>query len=340
MRYRFGLFTAALALLGAGSASAQTRVITGKVADSLTNEVIPAGQVSLQGSTIGTTIKDDGTFTIAVPQRDVLLMVRSIGFKRRDVAVPTSQSSVALTLARDYFQLEAIVVTGQATGVERRNLANAVASVSAEQLVKSPAASVEQNLQGKIAGAYINQNNGAPGGGNIVRMRGVTSIIGSYQPLYVVDGVIVSNVEVGRGTNQVTRANIGFSSNAIVPRSDQDNQDNAINRVADLNPNDIENIEVLKGAAASAIYGSKASNGVILITTKRGRYSAPQFSVTQRVGGSYISNKYTTRCFSSAAEAAGSSESKGRPTTRRAPATTSTKSCTAAPPWPTKPRPA
>src|SRR5437899_564883 len=261
MRTCVRLLAAALTLLATSQGLAQTRIITGRVTDSLSADVITSGQVSVQGTTVGGTIKDDGTFTMALPPRDVVLIVRSIGFKRKDVPVSTAQNSVQVALARDYFQLEAIVVTGQATGIERRNLANAVASVSAEQLVKSPAASVEQNLQGKIAGAYINQNNGAPGGGNIVRMRGVTSIIGSYQPLYVVDGVIVSNVEVGRGTNQVTRANIGFSSNAIVPRSDQDNQDNAINRVADLNPNDIENIEVLKGAAASAIYGSKASNG-------------------------------------------------------------------------------
>jgi len=97
-------------------------------------------------------------------------------------------------------------------------------------------------------------------------MRGVTSVIGTFQPLYVVDGVIVSNAEIGRGTNLLTRA---FTSQGIVPTVD--NQDNAINRIADINPNDIENVEVLKGASASAIYGSKAANGVILISTKRGR---------------------------------------------------------------------
>src|SRR6185295_2246053 len=279
-------------------ASAQTRVVTGRVLDSLTNEIITSGQVSVQGTTVGSTIKDDGTFTVAVPPRDVVLSVRSIGFKRKDVPVPASQGAADVSLARDYFQLEAIVVTGQATGVERKNLANSVATVSADQLVKTSTSSVEQALQGKMAGADINQNNGAPGGGNIVRMRGVTSIIGSFQPLYVVDGVIVSNAEIGRGTNMVQRA---YTSQGLVPTVD--NQDNSVNRIADLDPNDIESVEVLKGAAASAIYGSKASNGVILITTKRGRNGTPQFSVTQRFGASKISNKYGSRCYTSAAEA-------------------------------------
>ena len=299
MRYRSTLFALVLLLLGvAASASAQTRVVTGRVTDSVTSDPITSGQVSVVGTTIGTTVRDDGTFTVAVPARDVVLSIRSIGFKRRDVPVSASETSVTAALARDYFQLEAIVVTGQATGVERKNLANAVATVNASDLVKTPTASVDAALQGKMAGAYINQNNGAPGGGNIVRMRGVTSIIGSFQPLYVVDGVIVSNAEIGRGTNLLTRA---YTSQGIVPTTD--NQDNSVNRIADLNPNDIENVEVLKGAAASAIYGSKASNGVILITTKRGRSGAPQFNITQRVGGSKISNTYGTRCFTSLAEA-------------------------------------
>src|SRR5690348_2495073 len=121
-------------LLGASQAAAQTRILTGKVTDSVASQVISSGQVSVQGTTIGSTIREDGTFTIAVPARDVTITVRSIGFKSRTVAVPASQNAVQVVLERDYFQLEAIVVTGAATGVERRNVANAVASVSAEQL--------------------------------------------------------------------------------------------------------------------------------------------------------------------------------------------------------------
>src|SRR6185436_3562975 len=120
---------------------------------------------------------------------------------------------------------------------------------------------------------------------------------GAFSPLYVVDGVIVSDISIPPGTNPITNASGNTSAIAA-------GQQNSVNRIADLNPNDIENVEVLKGAAASAIYGSKASNGVILITTKRGRVGAPQFSVTQRVGMTALSNKIGARCFSSAAEAA------------------------------------
>src|SRR5213592_648007 len=131
-----------LAVVGAGQATAQNRILTGRVTDSLTGDVVTSGQVSVTGTTVGTTIKEDGTFTLAAPARDLTLSIRSIGFKRADAAVPAAQNSVTVALARDYFQLEAIVVTGQATGVERKNLANAVATVSAEQLVKTQTTTV------------------------------------------------------------------------------------------------------------------------------------------------------------------------------------------------------
>lgn len=290
MRLRSAVLAVAALLAPLAGAVAQTRIVTGKVADSLTSEAVTSGQVTVQGTSIGSTIKDDGTFTLAVPARDVTLTVRSIGFKRQTVTVPASESSIQVSLARDFFQLEAIVVTGQATGIERRNLANAVATVSAEQLTKSPTSSVEQSLQGKMAGAMITQNSGAPGGGMIVRLRGVTSIIGAYTPLYVVDGVIASDVSVPPGTNFISQATPGTTIATA--------QENQMNRIGDLNPNDIENVEVLKGASAAAIYGSKAANGVIIITTKRGRVGVPQFTLSQKFGISQISKQVGARRFS------------------------------------------
>src|SRR5437867_13181825 len=221
MRNRFGLFAAILVVLGVSQASAQTRIVTGRVTDSLTADPVTSGQVSVAGTTIGSTIKEDGTFTLSAPTRDVSLSVRSIGFKRKDVVVPASQNSVQVALPRDYFQLEAIVVTGQATGIEKKNLANAVSTVSAEQLVKVPTATVEQSLQGKLAGADISTNSGAPGGGALVTLRGVTSIIGAYTPLYVVDGVILSDVSISPGLNQITLAG---AATAIAT-----NQENPVN---------------------------------------------------------------------------------------------------------------
>src|SRR6185436_16909086 len=123
---------------------------------------------------------------------------------------------------------------------------------------------------------------GAPGGGVQVRMRGVTSINAQSEPLYVVDGVIASNVAIPSNQNAVTNA-AGGSNPALT-------QDAQVNRVADLNPADIETIEVLKGASASAIYGSRASNGVVIITTKRGRTGAPEVRATQRFGFYQLSN--------------------------------------------------
>src|SRR5258706_63743 len=119
MKWKLVLMTAVLAAASVGHAAAPTRIVTGRGSDSLTSEPVTSGQVTVQGTTITTTIKDDGTFTLAVPARDVMLSIRSIGFKRKDAAVPVAQNAVQASLARDYFQLEAIVVTGQATGIER-----------------------------------------------------------------------------------------------------------------------------------------------------------------------------------------------------------------------------
>ena len=128
MRIRLALFTAALLFMGAQFASAQTRIITGTVTDSVTNEGVQTGQVSVQGLVIAVGIKSDGTFSITVPERDVVLLVRSIGFKSKALNVPTAQNTVQFRLAKDNFRLEAVVVTGQATAVERKNVANVVAT--------------------------------------------------------------------------------------------------------------------------------------------------------------------------------------------------------------------
>src|SRR5437667_398285 len=127
----------------------------------------------------------------------------------------------------------------------------------------------------KIPGALIQANSGAPGGGIQVNLRGVSTINASVNPLWVIDGIVVSDDAIPNGANAVTAAQAGGN-----PR----NQDNPVNRIADLNPEDIERIEVLKGGSAAAIYGSKATNGVIIITTKKGQTGKPQFNITQRFG--------------------------------------------------------
>jgi TonB-linked SusC/RagA family outer membrane protein len=153
-----------------------------------------------------------------------------------------------------------------------------------------PAPALESALQGKVVGAQISMNNGAPGGGGQIQIRNASSLLGRIDPLYVVDGVIISNAV--RGTGQAT---ITGSLNA--------GEENGTNRLADINPNDIENVEILKGAAASAIYGSQATNGVVVITTKRGRAGTTRVGLTQRVGTSQLIRKLGSRQFTSLAQA-------------------------------------
>jgi TonB-dependent starch-binding outer membrane protein SusC len=285
-----------LSALAATGAAAQQRVITGRVLDATTNAPVPQAAVALVGTTSGVFTRTDGTFSINAPEAPVQLQVTRIGFRRQLVSVPAGSNAVSVSLETDVLGLEEVVVTGQATGISRRNLANTVASVDASQIGQAPASSIEQMLAGKMAGVVIQQNSGAPGGGSRVRLRGITSIIGPGQPLYVIDGVIVSDARFDGGMNAVSlaqgRTNISSTE-----------QMSPINRIADLNPDIIERVEVLKGASAAAIYGSKAANGVILITTKRGRIGEPQFSVRQSFGVAERAFTYGSRYFNTLEDA-------------------------------------
>jgi len=271
-----------------------TRVLTGRVTDSVSTNPVASGEVLVVETQTSVPIHNDGSFTIVAPATPATLQFRSVGYVPRSVTVPVGQTAVRAVLARDYALLSQIVVTGQATGVTRENLPNSVDLVDSAQIARVPNPTIERAIQGVTPGVHISENSGAPGGGSVVRVRGVTSIYGAFTPLYVVDGVIVSDVNLGTGTNGVIRSN----GTSLEPATD--NQDNGDNRIADLNPYDIENIEVLKGAAASAIYGSKAANGVVLITTKKGQTGTPQFNITEREGFSELSHKFGHRCFTEA----------------------------------------
>lgn len=262
---------AAAALLLPQVSHAQDRSITGRVTVQGTAQGLEgASVVVVNRPGIGARTAADGRFELRMPAGDATLIVRALGYKQQQVAVPASQSTLDVSLERDVLQLEGMVVTGQATAVAKQNLATSVTVVQAEDLTRAPSASLEGALQGKVPGASINLNSGAPGGGGQIQIRGVTSILGSGEPLFVVDGVIISNAAIQGGRNSITSAG--------------GNQDDPVNRLADIDPNLIASIEVLKGAAASAIYGSKATNGVIIITTKRGEEGKPRYSVSQRLG--------------------------------------------------------
>lgn len=292
MRRSSTLLAAFLACLCTTVASAQ-RSVTGHVLEEATKQPVAGAQISVLGTLTGALADDAGQFTVRVPSGPVTLSARRIGYKRKDVPLPANQDTVTIILTRDVLNLEQVIVTGQATGIERRNLANAVSVVNGADLNRVQSQTIESALQGKVAGANISANSGAPGGGLQIQLRGTTSIIGNSEPLYVIDGVPATNAAVPGGTNAITGASSGISSD----------EDNAANRLADLNPNDIQTIEILKGAAASAIYGSQASNGVVLITTKRGTPGKTRLDITQQVGVTEVSNLLGMRRFNNADDA-------------------------------------
>ncbi len=289
---RLILLAIAASVVSAAPADAQQRTLAGLITDAVSGAPVSGAQISVTGTTLGTLSNAQGRFTLQVPVGEVRLSIDHIGFRRTQRLIGPNEQTLEIGLESDVLALDEIVVTGQATGVARRNLANSVGTVGNEEINKAPASSVEQMLAGKLAGVNISQNSGAPGGGSRVRMRGITSIIGPGQPLYVVDGVIVSNARLDGGINAVSLA-AGRSQGQIASNE----QMNPRNRITDLNPDVIERVEVLKGASAAAIYGSKASNGVILITTKRGQAGAPQFSVRQGFGTASRAFTFGSRYF-------------------------------------------
>nr|WP_246356645.1 SusC/RagA family TonB-linked outer membrane protein [Pyxidicoccus fallax] len=269
------------------------RTVKGQVVDRMTNEGLPLVRVIIKGTTQGVETELDGTFSLPnVPAGSVTLLFSSQDYGEKEIRIGAGQSSVKVEL--DNVFAEEMVVVGRASEVARKNLANSVASVNAEELNRSPAQTVDQALQGKVAGANIQSNGGAPGGGMQLRLRGVSTINGSTQPLYVIDGVLVSDVAIASGVYTVTDSVGGSNPNPT--------QDNQVNRIADINPNDIESIEVLKGASAAAIYGSKAANGVVIINTKRGRAGEPRVDITQRLGFYSLANKIGSRSFDNVQE--------------------------------------
>ncbi|HJP63413.1 MAG TPA: SusC/RagA family TonB-linked outer membrane protein, partial [Mucilaginibacter sp.] len=251
---------------------AQTKTLTGTVT-AANNTPVPGATIAVKNTSQAVASDANGKFTFNVPA-NADLVISAIGYKTQTIHV--SGSSVQVTLAEDVSKLDEVVVTGLATNVKRKNLSNAVATIGSRELNgTAPAQTFDAALEGKISGANINSNSGAPGGGVSVKLRGVSSVYGNTQPLYVVDGVYLDNSATSGGLNAVTQAGSTGSTST---------QDNPSSRIADIRPEDIENIEILKGASAAAIYGSKASGGVIIITTKRGKAGKTNIAFSQDLG--------------------------------------------------------
>ena len=293
-RIRPFVFSLLLLTLFSASAFAQTRNVSGRVTVEGSGEPLAAASVSVVGTTLGTYTDEQGRFTLNIPDGPVTLRVRRIGFSQKTVPVGSGDTELAVGLTRDVLQLETQVVTGTATTVSSVNAANAVTVVSSERLNRVPAQTVDHALQGKVPGALITQNSGAPGGGTQIQLRGISTLNASFQPLYVVDGVIIDNSSIANGITAITQS---------ARQNNPSSQDQRVNRASDINPNDIENIQVLKGPSASSIYGSKGTNGVIIITTKQGRAGRTTLDINQRFGTARISNKLGPfYCFNTPAE--------------------------------------
>ncbi len=279
MRYRL-LFLRMFLLLGCvlvgGSSVWAQFTVTGRVLDA-NGEGLIGATVAVSGTNRGTTTDLNGSFRIEVPGSSATLTISYTGYKTARVQVSAANAQVELTLEEDFAGLDEVIISGLATSVKRANLANSVATISARELTGiTNQSTMDGALYGKFRGAEIRANSGAPGGGFSVRLRGVTSIFGNQQPLYIVDGVFVNNDAITLGTNIVSAAAGGGNPST--------NQDDASNRIADIDPEDIETIEILKGASAAAIYGSRAAGGVVIITTKRGKSGQTRVTLNQSVG--------------------------------------------------------
>ncbi len=258
------------------STFAQTNV-TGKVTG-VDGAGLPGTTITIQGTTQGTLTGDGGNYSISVPDGAGNLEVKSYGFKTQIVAI-NGRSVINVTLEDDTRTLSEVVVVGYGT-VLKSDLTGSVSSLTSDQLNSQPITSLEQGLQGKIAGMLVTSNSSAPGGGISVKIRGATSILNGSEPLYVIDGFPVTgqsqfSTSAGRGFDSSTGSDYTVNQNPL----------------ASLNPSDIESIEVLKDASAAAIYGVRGANGVVLITTKRGKQGAPKVSYNGYAGVQSVANR-------------------------------------------------
>ena len=230
-------FLWSLLLLSALTVQAQTRQVTGKITDQKSGQPVPGATVTVKGTNTSTATDADGAFSIQVPSGSTTFVITSVGYKSQEVAI---SDNVSVGLEQAEGDLSEVVVVGYGTKI-KRDLTGVIARVKGDEVKNTPVANFNQALQGRASGVFVESQSGKVGEGIKVRIRGAGSISASNEPLYVVDGVpINSTAQAG-------------------------------NALADINFNDIESFEILKDASAAAIYGSRAANGVVLITTKRGK---------------------------------------------------------------------
>ncbi|WP_226390788.1 SusC/RagA family TonB-linked outer membrane protein [Penaeicola halotolerans] len=274
MKHIFKMSLVCLLIIGSTGWTFAQYVVTGRVTDAGNSQPLFGVNVGIRGTTLGTITDDDGRFSLEVPNNNnATIVVAFLGYTSQTFQVgPNSNTNLNVALREDITNLEEVVVTGLASSVKRSNLANSVSSVSARELTGTTTIQTTDGaLYGKVAGANIRSNGGAPGGGLSIQLRGLSSLQGASQPLIILDGVYINNSF--QRTGRASASGAGAS-----------NQDDGSNRLADINPADIESIEVLKGPSAAAIYGTRANAGVVIITTKRGASGRTNVSLAQDIG--------------------------------------------------------
>ncbi|MFC2136711.1 SusC/RagA family TonB-linked outer membrane protein [Bacteroidota bacterium] len=229
------------------SLKSQEKTITGTIISGEDNLPLIGATVVVKGTTIGTITDFDGNYTIKVPEDAEILQFSFVGLLSQEVPIG-DQTNISVTLQPDVLEMEEVVVTAIGIRREKKALGYAVQDVESDQISRSNNDNIVNSLTGKVAGVHINSSSGAAGSSTFIEIRGASSITRSNRPLFVIDGVPIEGGGGGYGTQGVATSD----------------------RVGDLNPDDIENISILKGGAASALYGMRAANGVVIITTKKG----------------------------------------------------------------------
>lgn len=250
---------------------AQTKKITGKVFDE-TGAPINGATVAVKNSKVVTLSNDKGIFTLDLPSSATRIVVTFIGMETTELNV-SNKTNVIVSLRSIASALADVVVIGYGT-VKKSDLTGSAQRLNREDIMRDNPGNILQAMQGKLAGVNVTQNDGAPGAGLSIRVRGSNSFLGGTEPLYVIDGVPFNN-----------------SSSGTTPESLGGDEKQTLNALAFLNPNDIESIDVLKDASATAIYGSRGANGVVLITTRKGKVGKDKVELNITVGMAEVSKR-------------------------------------------------
>ncbi|TYZ08635.1 SusC/RagA family TonB-linked outer membrane protein [Hymenobacter lutimineralis] len=252
-------------------AVAQDRTVSGRVTDRENNQGLPGVTVLVKGTTVGASTNSDGTYSLSVPASATTLQFSFVGYRNVERAIGNS-TTIDIALEVDTKQLNEVVVTALGLTQAKDEQGTATTRVGGEAVVQSGETSVITGLSGKSSGLQITRSTGDPGAGAYIQIRGQSTITGTLQPLIIVDGVPISNSSFISGTGATNTAGVAQQS-----------------RLNDINPNDIASVQILKGAAAAALWGSRAANGVMVITTKKGNSESGKLSVTY--GATYSADR-------------------------------------------------